>query len=77
MAGSPRQIPLVGGPLDGCVHELHGAIPPAKLGLPAKVDPRDYRGIVANPPEIHWYAISDGAGHFLHTETKVYDGDGP
>ena len=52
---SPRQIPLIGGPMNGQIHELHGAIMPAEIGL-TKPDNKVHG-------EIHWYALSRSGLH--------------
>lgn len=59
---SPRQILLVGGPLDGVIHELHGGLRPEAIALEDLDDP--------DGPLKHEYRLDpdDGSAQFVRTE---------
>lgn len=54
------RIRLIGGPMDGVYHELHGVYVPAKMGL--CVDESD--------PVTHWYAVADDEKTASYIGTK-------
>lgn len=60
-----RQIELIGGPMDGIVHELQGGIMPSGIGLPCPKDTRE-----PGKCDLHWYTIKDGKGYFDRTEKR-------
>ena len=52
-----NQIELVGGPLDGCCHELCGTLMPGMIGLP-------------DGNIMHWYEVrDDDKAYFVHSLT--------
>ena len=51
-------IELQDGPLKGVIHELHGRLVPAGIGLPQDL---------ATGQVLHWYEVRDGKGYFTHT----------
>ena len=54
-------VELVGGPLDGVMHELQFGWPaPARLGLPSK--------------DLHWYEYrSDGKYHYTESKEQNHE----
>jgi len=52
-----RAIKLIGGPLDGIIHELQGVIPPEKIALPC-------------PAGKAWYRIEGATAVYESTERE-------
>jgi hypothetical protein len=55
----PKQIPLIGGPLDGQVHSMIGEVKPAMIA------PRTEDGFA------HWYELLDGRGYYAFSKNEV------
>ena len=54
----PRAIELVGGPLEGVIHELQGFVMPEQIALPKD----------GEPGELHWYCVDGDKGYFVRSE---------
>lgn len=63
---SPRQILLVGGPLDGIVHELYGSLRPEEIDFIGFGDEDD-----SETPVEHCYRLGDnGEARFILTRPR-------
>lgn len=58
-------VELVGGPLDGVIHELHGTIVPESFGL-----------LNTERTELHWYMVESNKTHATYAETVKVTGGG-